>query len=143
MIVIVNRSVAWTNKMSLAIAGPSLHRAVNPSYLRTGRADLFRLAEAHTRNTSETDTYHLGPMRGLGSRHNVVKWGDGAKEAHISQAAHWRAFFYLTTDERTGDLMRESAEWSGVSIGNFDPMREAAPAAPGEPKVRTRIGPDW
>ena len=113
------------------------------SYLRTGRADLFRLAEAHTRNTSETDTYHLGPMRGLGSRHNVVKWGDGAKEARISQAAHWRAFYYLTTDERTGDLMRESAEWAGVSIGNFDPMREAAPAAPGEPKVRIRIGPDW
>lgn len=113
------------------------------SYLRTGRSDLFRLAEAHTRNTSETDTYHLGPMRGLGSRHNVVKWGDGAKEARISQAAHWRIFYYLTTDERTGNLMREAAEWAGVSIGNFDPMREAAPAQPGEPKVRIRIGPDW
>lgn len=113
------------------------------SYLRTGRGDLFRLAEAHTRNTSETDTYHIGPMRGLGSRHNVVKWGDGAKEARISQAAHWRAFYYLTTDERTGDLMHEAAEWAGVSIGNFDPMREAAPATPGEPKVRIRIGPDW
>ena len=25
------------------------------SYLRSGRADLFRLAEAHSRNTSETD----------------------------------------------------------------------------------------
>jgi hypothetical protein len=29
------------------------------SFLRTGRADLFRLAEAHARNTSETDVYHL------------------------------------------------------------------------------------
>ncbi len=113
------------------------------SYLRSGRADLFRLAEAHARNTSETDTYHLGPMRGLGSRHNVVKWGDGAKEARISQAAHWRPFYYLTTDERTGDLIREAAEYSGASIANFDPMREAEPRLPSEPAVRIRIGPDW
>jgi hypothetical protein len=113
------------------------------SYLRSGRADLFRLAEAHTRNTSETDTYHLGPMTGLGSRHNVVKWGDGAKEARISQSAHWRFFYYLTTDERTGDIMHTSAEMAGVSVANFDPMREAEPRLPGEPKVRIRIGPDW
>jgi hypothetical protein len=113
------------------------------SYLRSGRADLFRLAEAHARNTSETDTYHLGPMRGLGSRHNVVKWGDGAKEARISQAAHWRLFHYLTTDERTGDIMSESAEFAGLSVANFDPMREAAPRKPEEPLVRIRIGPDW
>jgi hypothetical protein len=113
------------------------------SYLRSGRADLFRLAEAHSRNTSETDSYHLGPMKGLGSRHNVVKWGDGAKEARISQAAHWRFFYYLTTDERMGDIMHEAAEGAGVSVGNFDPMREASPILPGEPKVRIRIGPDW
>jgi hypothetical protein len=113
------------------------------SYLRSGRADLFRLAEAHARNTSETDTYHLGPMRGLGSRHNVVKWGDGAKEARISQAAHWRPFYYLTTDERTGDLIREVAEYAGIGVGNFDPMREAEPKLSGEPAVRIRIGPDW
>jgi hypothetical protein len=113
------------------------------SYLRSGRADLFRLAEAHARNTSETNCYHLGPMRGLGSRHNVVKWGDGAKEARISQAAHWRPFYYLTTDERTGDIIHESAEYAGIGIGNYDPMREAEPKGPGEPPVRLRIGPDW
>jgi hypothetical protein len=113
------------------------------SYLRTGRPDLFRLAEAHLRNTSETDVYHLGPMKGLGSRHNVVKWGDGAKEARISQAAHWRIFYYLTADERAGDIMRMTAQAAGISVANFDPMREAAPREPGEPKVRIRIGPDW
>jgi hypothetical protein len=113
------------------------------SYLRSGRADLFRLAEAHSRNTSETNCYHLGPMAGLGSRHNVVKWGDGAKEARVSQSAHWRPFYYLTTDERTGDIMHENAINAGISIGNFDPMREAEPRTPGEPPVRIRIGPDW
>jgi hypothetical protein len=113
------------------------------SYLRTGRADLFRLAEAHLRNTSETDVYHLGPIKGLGSRHNVVKWGDGAKEARISQAAHWRIFYYLTTDERTGDIMHMVSEAAGESVARFDPMREASPLVPGEPKIRIRIGPDW
>jgi len=113
------------------------------SYLRSGREDLFRLAEAHTRNTSETVVYHLGPMKGLGTRHNVIKWGDGAKEARISQAAHWRFFHYLTTDERAGDIMHMVAESAGVSVGNFDPMREAEPILPGEPAVRIRIGPDW
>ena len=113
------------------------------SYLRTGRADLFRMAEAHLRNTSETDVYHLGPMKGLGSRHNVVKWGDGAKEARISQAAHWRIFYYMTADERVGDIMQMAAEAAPLSVANFDPMREAAPRVAGEPKVRIRIGPDW
>jgi len=115
------------------------------SFLRTGRADVFRLAEAHTRNTSETDVYHLGPMAGLGSRHNVVKWGDGAKEVRISQAAHWRIFYYLTTDERAGDIMDQVAHQADVAITKYDPMREAAPPVPGEPDVgpHLRIGPDW
>lgn len=115
------------------------------SYLRSGRADLFRFAEAYTRNTSETNVYHLGEMKGLGSRHNVIKWGDGAKEARISQAAHWRFFYYLTTDERTGDIMHEMALSSDLAATRFDPMREAAPPVPGEPvmKARIRIGPDW
>jgi hypothetical protein len=114
------------------------------SFLRTGRADLFRLAEALTRNTSETNVYSIGPMAGLGSRHNVVKWGCGAKEARISQAAHWRPYYYLTTDERTGDIMRATVHVD-ESIARFDPMRLAAPQIPGEPvfEHRLRIGPDW
>jgi hypothetical protein len=113
------------------------------SYLRSGRYDLFRLAEAHLRNTSETDVYHLGPMKGLGTRHNVIKWGDGAKEVRISQAAHWRIYYFLTTDERAGDIMNMVAESAGDAISRYDPMREAAPPTPGEPAVRIRIGPDW
>ena len=114
------------------------------SYIRTGRADIFRMAEALARNTSETNVYHIGPMAGLGSRHNVVKWGDGAKEARVSQAAHWRPFYYLTTDERTGDIMREQLI-SDFTAVNFDPMRLAQPTLPQDPKFpgRIRIGPDW
>jgi YetA-like protein len=113
------------------------------SYLRSGREDLFRFAEALTRNTSETVVYHLGPMNGLGTRHNVIKWGDGAKEARISQAAHWRFFHYLTTDERAGDIMRMVTESAALAVATYDPMREAEPILEGEPKVRIRIGPDW
>ena len=114
------------------------------SYLRSGRADVFRMAEALTRNTSETNVYHIGPMKGLGSRHNVVKWGDGSKEGRISQAAHWRPFYYLTTDERTGDVMREQLDADKAMI-KYDPMRLAQPILPQDPKYpgRIRIGPDW
>jgi hypothetical protein len=112
------------------------------SFLRSGRADLYRLAENYTRNTSETNVYHLGPMIGLGTRHNVIKWGDGAKEARISQDAHWRPYYYLSTDERTGDIMRDNLH-ADVSLGKFDPMRIAFPLAIGDPENRIRVGPDW
>ena len=114
------------------------------SFLRTGRSDVFRLAEAHTRNTSETNVYSLGPMAGLGSRHNVIKWGCGSKEVRISQSAHWRPYYYLTTDERIGDIMRATAH-ADAAIAKYDPMRIAAPQVPGEPQfaARIRIGPDW
>ena len=114
------------------------------SFLRTGRPDHFRLAEALTRNTSETNVYSIGPMAGLGSRHNVIKWGCGAKEARISQSAHWRPYYYLTTDERTGDIMHAMVDVD-ESIARYDPMRLAAPQVPGEPQFdhRLRIGPDW
>ncbi len=114
------------------------------SFLRTGRGDIFRLAEAHSRNTSETNVYSIGPMAGLGSRHNVVKWGCGSKEARISQCAHWRPYYYLTTDERIGDIMRTTLD-TDKAIVKFDPMRIASPQIPGEPhfEARLRIGPDW
>ena len=77
------------------------------AFLRSGRADIFRVAEAMHRNTSEVDVYHSGRFAGLGSRHNVNHWGDGAKEARIDEAFQKRFYYYLTTDERTGDLLRE------------------------------------
>ncbi|HWA86201.1 MAG TPA: Tat pathway signal sequence domain protein, partial [Opitutus sp.] len=77
------------------------------SFLRTGRPDVFRVAEAMTRHTGEVDVYHLGRFRGLGSRHNVQHWGDSAKQVRISTAVYRRFYYYLTADERVGDLMHE------------------------------------
>ena len=57
------------------------------SFLRSGRQDIFRMAEAMTRHNGEVDVHHLGRFEGLGSRHNVRHWGCGAKEVRISQAA--------------------------------------------------------
>lgn len=114
------------------------------SFLRTGRADIFRMAEAMTRHTGEVDCYHQGRFAGLGSRHNVRHWGCGAKEARISQAPYRRFYYYLTTDERTGDVMREMLQ-ADQRIAEFDPMRLAQPITEAEKKypARLRLGPDW
>ncbi|WP_200975656.1 Tat pathway signal sequence domain protein [Echinicola sp. 20G] len=76
-------------------------------FLRTGRSDVFRMAEAMTRHTGEVDVHHLGRFAPLGSRHNVQHWGCSAKQLRISTAANRRFYYYLTGDERVGDLMRE------------------------------------
>ncbi|WP_347302618.1 Tat pathway signal sequence domain protein [Croceibacterium sp. TMG7-5b_MA50] len=77
------------------------------SYLRSGDAKVFRLAEAMTRHTGEVDTYHLGPWKGLGTRHGVQHWGDSSKQPRVSNAVYRRIYYYLTADERTGDILRE------------------------------------
>ena len=114
------------------------------SFLRSGRDDLFRMAEAMTRHTGEVDSYHFGPMMGLGTRHGVSHWGDGAKEARIGQAAFRRYYYYLTTDERSGDIMHDALQAEN-SVARYDPMRLADPPRPQDPKfpVRIRLGPDW
>ncbi|GAA1642537.1 hypothetical protein [Actinoplanes couchii] len=74
-------------------------------YLRTGDPKAYRYAEAMTRHTSEVDMYHLGRWRGLGTRHGVQHWGDSAKQNRISNAGYKRFLYYLTADERLGDIM--------------------------------------
>lgn len=131
--------MAWTNSE----LGPDMWLWM--SFLRSGRADVFRMAEAMTRHTGEVDVYHLGRFAGLGSRHNVRHWGCGAKEARISQAAYRRYLYYLTTDERTGDLMREVVDADYKTV-EFDPMRLAQTSTAAEKKIaptRVRLGPDW
>ena len=110
------------------------------SFLRTGNAEIFRLVEDMTRNTTEVDVYHSGRFAGLGSRHNVSHWGCGAKECRISEAWLKRFYYYLTTDERTGDLMREVLTVD-ETIAKVQPLREelTRPEVP----IVLRIGPDW
>ena len=114
------------------------------AFLRTGREDIFRLAAAMTRHTSEVDMYHIGDYKGLGTRHNVSHWGCGAKEARIGQAWWKRYFYYLTTDDRVGDVMHEAiyADYATVFL---DPLRIAMPRDeyPTAQPTRVRWAPDW
>jgi hypothetical protein len=66
------------------------------AFMRTGRSDVWRMAYAMTRHLSEVDFHHTGPFAGLGSRHNVNHWGDGAKEARVAGSTLKRPFYYLT-----------------------------------------------
>jgi hypothetical protein len=110
------------------------------SFLRTGRPEVFRMAEAMTRHVQEVDVYHLSRFAGLGSRHNVRHWGDGAKEARISAAMLKRFYYYLTTDERTGDLMQEVVDVD-FRLVDIDPLRKIEPKT--QYPTHARVGPDW
>ncbi|WP_285241858.1 Tat pathway signal sequence domain protein [Pseudarthrobacter sp. MEB009] len=116
------------------------------SYLRSGRADIFRFAEAMTRHTGEVDVYHLGPWRGLGSRHNVQHWGCSAKQLRISTPAYRRFYYYLTADERTGDLLTELVD-SDTNFLGLDPVRKVRPDAdtyrPDRAALGVGLGTDW
>ncbi|MFI6479371.1 Tat pathway signal sequence domain protein [Nonomuraea sp. NPDC050663] len=105
-------------------------------FLRTGRESVFRFAEAMTRHTGEVDVYHLGPWKGLGSRHNVQHWGCSCKQLRISSAIYRRFYYYLTTDERTGDLMDELSE---NAVAALDPLRKYRDID--EPRIG--LGTDW
>jgi hypothetical protein len=110
-------------------------------FLRTGRADLYRLAEADTWHTSEVDVHHLGRFAPLGSRHNVNHWGDGAKQPRISHAGLKRFYYFLSTDERMGDLMREqlTADATYAEVKRTDPIH---PDNRGE-FTTASFGTDW
>jgi hypothetical protein len=113
-------------------------------FLRSGRADVFRVAEAMTRHTGEVDVYHLGRFAGLGTRHNVQHWGCSAKQLRVSTAAYRRTFYYLTADERVGDLMREllDADRTGLAL---DPLRKVRtePFTPQPRALGVSFGLDW
>lgn len=129
---------AWDNT---ELASPAM---LWYQFLRTADPKVWRMAEAMTRHCSEVDTYHQGPHAGLGSRHNVIHWGCGAKESRISEAWWNRFYYYLTADDRTGDVMHEVAH-ADTLLYTLDPMRLAQPRDlyPCSAPARLRIGPDW
>jgi hypothetical protein len=114
------------------------------SYLRSGRADIFRLAEAMTRHTGEVDVHHIGRFKMLGSRHNVQHWGCSAKQLRISTAAYRRFYYFLTADERVGDLMRELVDADETFV-TLDPIRKIRRGSytPDRKALAVGFGTDW
>ena len=95
--------------------------------LRSGHAKTWRFAEAMTRHTGEVDVYHMGRFAGLGTRHGVQHWSDSSKQPRVSNAAYRRIFYYLTADERVGDLMRALADLNRRSRMSRSARRPARP----------------
>ena len=109
-------------------------------FLRSQREDYFRFAEAMTRHTSEVDLYHLGDYKLLGSRHNVVHWGCGCKEARVGLCIMHKIYYYLTGDERIGDIMEEEKDVD-YAMARLDPLRAYFTPDPRYP-THIRWGPD-
>jgi len=114
-------------------------------YLRTGDAEAFRFAEAMTRHTGEVDMYHIGKYQGLGTRHGVMHWGDSAKQVRISNASYKRVFYFLTADERVGDVLHELVD-SDRTFLVLDPgrkLREGDPFDPDPKAMPVSKTTDW
>ncbi|KAK1961820.1 hypothetical protein LY78DRAFT_280404 [Colletotrichum sublineola] len=115
-------------------------------FLRTGREDVYRFAEALVRHTGEVDIYHLGDLKGLGTRHGVQHWGDSAKQARISTPQYRKAFYFVSGgDERTGEIVQEMLD-ADKTYGLLDPNRKVrtdgwvpTPNA----SVAVGLGTDW
>lgn len=112
-------------------------------FLRTGREDIFSLAEAMTRHCSEVDMYHFGNLQGLGTRHNVRHWGCSCKEPRIGMAGHHRFYYYLTGDHRIGDVMEESKDGDLAMkyLSHFP--QGISEEENGDSVTEVRSGPDW
>ncbi len=111
-------------------------------FLRTGREDVFRLAEKLTRHSSEVDVYHIGKYKGMGSRHNVRHWGCPCKEARIAMAHHHRVYYYLTGDKRLEDIFDELKD-NEATFMNRDPLGDFYDKANMVYPSHARSGPDW
>lgn len=111
-------------------------------FMRTGRADVFRMAEKLSRHASEVDVYHMGKYKGLGSRHNVRHWGCPCKEARIAMASHHRYYYYLTGDRRLEDIFDELKD-NELSFLNKDPLGDFFDKKDMVYPSHARSGPDW
>ncbi len=108
-------------------------------FLRTGREDVFTMIEAMSRHCSEVDSYHFGPLKGLGSRHNVRHWGCSCKEPRIAMAGHHRFLCYLTGDMRLLDIFEEVKDSDVTMIERQQARNMNNPNY----KPGARSGPDW
>jgi len=91
-------------------------------FLRTGRADYWRAAEAMIRHVRDVDVkhtqsypvgraesaeYEYRDIRGFGHRHNVHHWGDAYIGPRVANPVAWRLYYYMTGDGRTRDVIDE------------------------------------
>lgn len=111
-------------------------------FMRTGRPDVFSLAEKLSRHASEVDVYHIGDYKGLGSRHNVRHWGCPCKEARIAMAGHHRYYYYMTGDYRLEDIFEELKD-NETTFLNKDPLRDFYEKDEMVFPSHARSGPDW
>ncbi len=111
-------------------------------FMRTGRADVFELAEKLSRHASEVDVYHIGKYKGMGSRHNVRHWGCPCKEARIAMAGHHRYYYYLTGDRRLEDIFEELKD-NETTFLNRDPLGDFYDKKDMKMPSHARSGPDW
>ncbi len=112
------------------------------AFLRSGREDIYTMAEAMSRHCSEVDTYHLGAYRGIGSRHNVRHWGCSCKEARIAMAGHHRFYHYLTGDYRLQDVF-EDVKDGDFALLTVDPLGLFFDKEKMVYPTHARSGPDW
>ncbi|KAM0322025.1 hypothetical protein ACHAQA_009768 [Verticillium albo-atrum] len=93
-------------------------------FLRTGREDVYRFSEAMTRHTGEVDVYHIGELKGLGTRHGIQHFSDSAKQVRIATAQYRKYFYYITGgDERVGELLDETLDVD-QTYAKLDPNRK-------------------
>lgn len=112
------------------------------SFLRTGREDIFTLAEAMSRHTSEVDIYHEGKYKGIGSRHNVIHWGCPCKEPRVAMAGHHRFAFYLIGDRRYADIFDIVKDGDFATL-DTDPLAMFYDKSKMKLPTHARSGPDW
>lgn len=110
------------------------------SFLRNQDLISYKMAYNMTRHNTDTDVYHFGEYKGLGSRHNVLHYGCSCKEPRIGMAHLHRIFYYLHCDERVGEMLDivSKVEETMDRVGPYDQFYKKE-----KNKIYMRIGPDW
>lgn len=94
----------WTNTEGL----PGLY--FQQEYLRTGRRDVFFMAEALGRHARDVVTRQSGRFFGAGTRHGVQHWSDGNHEERQATVVEYRHHYYLTGDPRSRDVVTKLSD---------------------------------
>jgi hypothetical protein len=64
----------------------------------------------------EVDMFHIGPLKGIGTRHNVKHWGCANHEIRQSMAGNKRYYHLISGDERTREIILSECTEVGNAI---------------------------